>query len=272
MILACPNCQTRFQVDDAALAVPGGREVQCGKCGHRWRSEPSPAPVTAPIVEPVRPDPIRPDPIRPVPIRPVPNPVAERPEPVIAAPRADPIRTPPPPPLPPNGPRPESSGPVQPDLGRPNVSSPPTPPARRKRGSGLGLLVVLLLFTAVIGGAVLARDEIVALWPPAAMIYRQAGLKTEPLGTGLEIAKVTPTRGADALTIEGDITNTTSRPITVPKLRVALRDAYLKELASKVIDPPVTRLLPGESAHFKTPFDHPSDAATDVAVTFTATS
>ena len=38
MILACPSCRTRFQVDDeTALRRPEGRLVRCCNCGHRWR-------------------------------------------------------------------------------------------------------------------------------------------------------------------------------------------------------------------------------------------
>ena len=54
----------------------------------------------------------------------------------------------------------------------------------------------------------------------------------------------------------------------VPRLRVALRDSAEKEVQFKIIDPPKPRLPPGAVAHFKTPFDHPDDAATGVVVTF----
>jgi len=37
MILACPACRTRYQVDDRALARPAGRTVRCANCGHSWQ-------------------------------------------------------------------------------------------------------------------------------------------------------------------------------------------------------------------------------------------
>src|SRR5215813_3645628 len=43
VIVSCPACATRFSLD-ASLLGPGGRNVRCAKCGHRWRQEP-PAPV-----------------------------------------------------------------------------------------------------------------------------------------------------------------------------------------------------------------------------------
>ena len=108
----------------------------------------------------------------------------------------------------------------------------------------------------------------VALWPPAARLYALAGLPAEPLGAGLKIEKLAPSRTPDGLIIEGDITNTGKTTRDVPRLRVALRDAAEKEVQFKIVDPPQPRLPPGAVAHFKTPFDHPDDAATGVVVTF----
>ena len=99
-------------------------------------------------------------------------------------------------------------------------------------------------------------------------LYAVAGLSPAPFGPGLELAKIAPTRTADGLVIEGDITNTGSTAREVPRLRVALRDPAEKEKQFKIIDPPVPRLAPGETAHFKTSFDHPDEAATGVLVTF----
>ena len=39
MILACPACDTRFQLEAEAL-LPNGRWLRCGKCGNEWRQEP----------------------------------------------------------------------------------------------------------------------------------------------------------------------------------------------------------------------------------------
>jgi hypothetical protein len=95
-----------------------------------------------------------------------------------------------------------------------------------------------------------------------------AGFPTQPPGTGLKIEKLAPSRTPDGLVIEGDIANNGKATQDLPRLRVALRDSAEKELQFKLVDPPKPRLPPGAVAHFKTPFDHPDDAATGVVVTF----
>lgn len=39
MIITCPNCETRFNVDPGRL-LPNGRTVRCTKCGHLWSERP----------------------------------------------------------------------------------------------------------------------------------------------------------------------------------------------------------------------------------------
>jgi predicted Zn finger-like uncharacterized protein len=145
----------------------------------------------------------------------------------------------------------------------------PEPPRRRSRWGALRwLLVAVLLALAVLAGVVVARGAVVALWPPAARLYALAGFAAEPPWTGLKIEKLAPSRTSDGLVIEGDIANNGKATQELPKLRVALRDASEKEVQFKIVDPPQPRLPPGAVAHFKTPFDHPDDAAKGVVVTF----
>ena len=130
-------------------------------------------------------------------------------------------------------------------------------------------MIFVLLALAVLA-AIIARKEVAAMWPAAARLYALAGLSGALPGPGLELARIAPTRTAEGLVIEGEITNTGSAARDVPRLRVALRDPAEKETQFKIIDPPSARLGPGETAHFKTSFDHPDEAATGVLVTFAA--
>lgn len=45
MIIACPSCDTRFEVNAAAFP-PGGRKVKCARCAHIWHAA-SPAGIPA---------------------------------------------------------------------------------------------------------------------------------------------------------------------------------------------------------------------------------
>lgn len=147
----------------------------------------------------------------------------------------------------------------------------PEPPRRSgpsRWGALRWLVIAVLLALAVLAGVVVARGAVVALWPPAARVYALAGFAAEPSWAGLKIEKLAPSRTADGLLIEGDIANIGKTTQDLPRLRVALRDASEKEVQFKIVDPPQPRLPPGAVAHFKTPFDHPEDAAKGVVVTF----
>jgi predicted Zn finger-like uncharacterized protein len=219
MILACPTCRTRYQVDDEALTKPSGRTVRCANCGHSWHHmAPPPAPLSR-LRERLQAT------------------QAAAPEAVSATPR-------------------------------PAITAPPPP--RPHRHSGLGWVIVILLLGAAIVGAIIGRDQIMAMWPRTAPLYEKVGLKNEPLGAGLDIGNVTSTRNADGLIVEGDITNRVGTPRGVPHLRVALRDAEHRELVFKIVEPPRERLLPGETSHFTVGFLPAPDAASGVVVTFAA--
>ena len=215
MILSCPVCRTRYQVNEGALRGQSGRTVRCAHCGHTWHQAAS------------------------------------------REPSAD-------------GAEAETDGRIEPALEvPPRQRALPEPPRRRSRWGALRWLVLaVLLALAVLAGVVAARGAVVALWPPAARLYALAGFAAEPPWTGLKIEKLVPSRTPDGLVIEGDIANNGKRTLDLPRLRVALRDASEKEVQFKIVDPPQPRLPPGAVAHFKTPFDHPDDAAKGVVVTF----
>ncbi|HEV2303447.1 MAG TPA: DUF3426 domain-containing protein [Stellaceae bacterium] len=84
MIITCPACRTRFNVDARQLDGPAGRDVRCANCGHGWHQAPE----------------LRGEPPAP------PEPAGPRVEPVIGVPaiegpRIDPSIRPAPPPEPP---------------------------------------------------------------------------------------------------------------------------------------------------------------------------
>ncbi|MGC2198718.1 MAG: FxLYD domain-containing protein [Stellaceae bacterium] len=144
----------------------------------------------------------------------------------------------------------------------------PAAPGGKKRRTAIRWLVLTVLFAlAILAGVVVARGAVMAMWPPAAQFYAMAGLLPESPRSGLKLAKLAPTRTPDGPIIEGEIANNSKKMRDIPRLRVALRDAADKEVQYTISDPPEPRLAPGAIARFRTPFDHPNDAATDVLVT-----
>ncbi|HZT87315.1 MAG TPA: MJ0042-type zinc finger domain-containing protein [Stellaceae bacterium] len=235
MILSCPACEVRYRVDDKAMSGSAGRTVRCIKCGHTWHQsatagEAAGAAAPAPAAREIA----EPEPAAPA----VMFAAAEPEPPADVAPLA--------------APPPEMA---------------PPPPSRGGWG-GAVLLAVLLVVAAVVLGGIFARGRIVAMWPGAAKIYALAGLPVEPLGAGLEIRKVIPTRTGEGLVVEGEVVNIDGSDRSVPRLRVTLLDPAQKELRYEIIAPPKDKLGPGEVAHFRAPFSKTDDTATKVAVTF----
>jgi predicted Zn finger-like uncharacterized protein len=242
MIVTCPNCATRYLVDDATLGDVARRRVRCASCGNLWtystEAEAIHTAVAALTAEAAM-----------ATSTPGGPPVAEpgRAEPRIQSPAY-------------------SGGGAGPTAqGRPSVAV-ELPAAARRRGLRAGGLGLIVLVAALVFGAILARDKIIATWPAAAPVYAALHLSGRP-GAGLEVT-VTPTRTTQSLVIDGNIVNGSATARRVPRLRVTLRDGNKNDLESKVIDPPVDRLAPGATARFNTVFEHPSITATGVDVTF----
>ena len=243
MIVTCPNCRTRYLVDDAALGSATRRRVRCASCGNLWTYSSEAEAIHAAFAELTAEAAM-------ANTTPGSPPIGEpgRTEPRIA--RA--IET-----------RPHPAGPTA--QGRPSVAA-ELPAAARRRHARLAGLALVVLAGVLVMVAILGRDNIVAIWPATAPFYASLRLTEQP-GAGLEVT-VTPTRTSQSLVIDGNIVNGAATPRRVPRLRVTLRDGNKTNLESKVIDPPVDRLAPGATARFNTTFDHPSITATGVDVTF----
>ncbi|HEX3500968.1 MAG TPA: DUF3426 domain-containing protein [Stellaceae bacterium] len=132
-----------------------------------------------------------------------------------------------------------------------------------------GVLVIVIL-AAVIAG-IAAREQLVALWPPATRLYTMVGLPVQPPGIGLELRKTTPAftteNGVRTLVVEGEVANVSQIARNVPTLKVVLRDRDGGELQALHFDVAEQRLLPGASIPFRTSIPQPNPAATSVLVT-----
>lgn len=239
MILTCPACQTRFQVD-AAKFPPQGRNVRCARCGEVWHATPEAEyepELTAPEPPPAPRTTFAPD------------------EPVREA-YAQPDR---------RDPEPQESDTYdEPAAPPPAKSGPP----RWLIGAGWAALIGVVLLIGVI--ATVYRHQVVEAWPQSASLYSKLGMKVA--ASGLKIGNTKTSKdvrnGQVVLTVSGALTNVTGRELTVPQLRIGLVDGDKHELYHWTVAPDVMTLRPGQSIRFVTRLSNPPEEAVNYQVEF----
>jgi predicted Zn finger-like uncharacterized protein len=248
MIITCPQCATRYQAD-AIKFQPAGRNVRCAKCGHVWHQD-APAPEDDPLAGIVAPE--------PEPAPPPPSPPPPEPEP---EPEAVPIAV---------APKPAALAP-NPIIRRETAAAPPPPVVKPPRGPSpwprriaiaLGWIGLIALVLAIGWSALHFRQQIATVWPQSASVYAAMGLKTN--ASGIDIHDVVPTRaeenGQTVLTVKGLITNSSSRELPVPQIRVALLDDDSREIYHWLTVPQVMTLRAGATTGFAARLNSPPKA------------
>ena len=238
MIITCPSCGTRYNLD-AGMFEPSGRTVRCAKCSHSWHQDPavdSPKPVTFDA----------------------PDPAGEaEPGPMAAHPPDDPAA----------GPSFAAADAPAAPIGR--AAAP-----ERSRGGLLSRTGPLaaggLLLLAVFVAAYHFRVDIVRMWPQSASLYGLLGMEINT--RGLWFRDVTYERefqdGMHILVLEGRIVNITDAVQPVPPVRVSLRDAEQRELYHWTFTVPEKELAGDASSPFITRLSSPPLDARDVEIRF----
>ena len=237
MILPCPSCGAKFQIDPD-LVGPDGRMVRCGSCGHTWRqhrpNEESPEPSASQSATPE-------------PAVSESPPPAETSAPTLTADRPDAL-----------------SELNELDAARRRsraAKSMPRPPERRLSVL-IGWLVLLLLVSLVGLGGYFGREQIVSAVPQAERLYAGLGLPSVQPGEGLEL-RISPERkiidGEARLIIKGQVENVSQEPREVPPLQATLTDPSGRQIDRWEFPSPVANLAPGGSAAFETSTRDPRD-------------
>lgn len=260
MILTCPACATQYRLKDGAIP-PEGRQVRCAACKHKWHqdgdaaAEPAAtrdaahdhdAPAAADQAVGIAPP--QPDPHVAAPtVATIPEAaardamIAEEPQPVVEADRADDRPAP--------APAMEWSPPAQPDeqddgyFAAIPAMHDEDEPRRSRLGWILGL--VLLVVAAAAAFYFFAPPELKA----------RAGI-AEAGASPLEVVVTTSDRqrlasGNELLAISGRVINLTDREQAVPPIHAELRDPTSNQLVYQwTIAPPARSLGPGQAASF----------------------
>jgi predicted Zn finger-like uncharacterized protein len=246
MILVCPNCAARYEVDGTKFPAEG-RKVRCKKCGHVWHqaAEADRAEIEAAIF----------------------NPQSE-PEPVLA-------RSPEPEPEPgwraPPIEEDEAASAADEDfqLDEPAIAR----PAKRGMGGALVALgwVALVAVILVIGwSAANYRSQIVGIWPQSASLFSRLGMAVNTRGLDFaEIRHMTQTEdGQPVLVITGKVVNVSGKRLDVPPLRVTLSDENKHGIYDWTFTPSSAALAPGQSVAFRTRLSNPPSATRHVELRF----
>lgn len=231
MILTCPDCATRFVVDDERIS-PQGRAVRCGACGARWTAMPLEPETVAPEPEVETTPP---------------------PEPDFSALsfEAQPL-----------------SADELPRVFREKVQT--QKKVRQAAATGAIWAGLLGILAILIGTAVVLRQDVARLWPRTAGAYAMVGLPVNLVGLAIENQHARPALkdGHAAVVVTGALRNVYARPVVAPPLRISLLNAAGKPVLVKIADPGGARIPPGEVRRFSVDVLDPPVSATDVEIAF----
>ena len=237
MILTCPECATRYFVEDERLGE-AGRLVRCGACGITWtaRAE-QPLELTQGGLG------------------------AGAEEPPAHGPLAEPDEA-----------RGLSGLPAEalPRHFRGRIQTKER--VREAATSGAIWAGLVAGFLLLIGAAVLMREDIASLWPRAAGAFAMAGLPVNVVGLTIEDQRAQPAlKGGHAvLGVSGNLRNVRNHPIAAPPLKISILNDDGRVLAVNIADPGGALIPPGESRGFAVDVVDPPAGAADVEVTFAA--
>ena len=170
-----------------------------------------------------------------------------------------------------NEPSPLSVTPLEPEEQSPIPprNLPAVQRAKKARSARIGWIVAVVLLAAVLAVLWFGRAQIATAIPQAEGVYAAVGIPAfPPPGEGL-IIEFDPKTEDGALTLKGEIINTTSGVREVPGLRVLITDASDQTLKEWSFVSDVRRLGPGETVAFTTQTDSVPAGAANVSILFT---
>lgn len=137
----------------------------------------------------------------------------------------------------------------------------------------LGWLLLIALVGAVIGGGYKARRELVAIYPPMAVLYEKLGMPVEPAEwLGLELHNLKSATVLDAgvtkIEVAGEVVNVSNSTRAIPPIRVAMRGTDGRELAAYTLTLEDEKVGGEGKVTFTVRLPAPKDEVADLEVAF----
>jgi predicted Zn finger-like uncharacterized protein len=249
MILTCPECATRYEIDSAKFPA-AGRKVRCKKCSHVWFQ-----PGEGGEVEPVAAEPVV---AAPAPV------LAPEPEPTFTA-----------------EPEPQDDAPpVRAYRGTVTADEAIVAAPKKKvvkHGGWPQTLTHVFGWIALIGAILIIgwatmqyRKQIATSWPKSTTLFARMGMAVNTRGldfTDVE-HKSQIEDGQPVLVITGKLVNGGAHAVTVPHLRVTLSDDAKHPIYNWSFAAAANVAAPGQSVAFHTRLSNPPSAARHVDIHF----
>jgi predicted Zn finger-like uncharacterized protein len=131
-------------------------------------------------------------------------------------------------------------------------------------------VAILLACSAIMATFLLGREQVVRTMPDTAAIFERLGLPVNLRGVEFRDVKGANeiVDGVVVLVVEGRLVNITGRPIELPRLRLAVRDASGKEIYTWTATAPKAQLDAGEAIPFRSRLASPPPDGASVEVRF----
>jgi hypothetical protein len=143
-------------------------------------------------------------------------------------------------------------------------------PAAARRKSYFGLPTACAAMGALVLALVIWRGDMVRLLPQTAAFYKMVGLEVNLRGLAFKDVKLSTetVEGKQVLVIEGVIVGQGKKPLDIPRLRFAVRDAQGAEIYAWNSVLEQTVLQPGERAFFRSRLASPPPEGRNIDVRF----
>jgi len=240
MILTCPECASRYFVDDSKVGS-AGRVVRCASCGARWTARNEEALDL--FVEPSAAD------------------LASEPNLTALDGASNPADDP-------ETPVDQLPGEELPKVFRARADAERRLKEAKTTGIIWGGMVAVMVVILVAAGVF--RMNVAHLWPRTAGAYAFARMPVNNVGLVVEDLKAEPTmrNGHAAITITGVLRNITDHQVSTPPLRVALLNEHGKRVAGKLAAAADPLIPPSQTRHFSVTLMDPPRTANTLEIGF----